>query len=111
MMKHVPSSVFFCTHCKRYTGYNLNEDLIYLPVFISKHRKQYVTVEKALKVATCKECGKEMELFGLTNHTVKLPNYSYTDEFSEIDDMIGKIENIIKQEGTYYLSERIKHLL
>lgn len=99
MMKHVPSSVCFCTHCKRYTGYNLNEDLIYLPVLIYKHRKQYVTVEKALKVATCKECGKEMELFGLTNHTIKLPIYSYTDDVCELDDTIlRKIEFLLSED-------------
>lgn len=84
MMKHVPSSVCFCTHCKRYTGYRLKDNPVYFPIFLFNGEERYITIEKRSKVAICKECGNEMELFGLTNNTIKLQNFS-SDDILKLD--------------------------
>lgn len=71
-MKHVPSSVCFCTHCNRYTGYQFKE---IEHCIISRGRY----TEDNIYFAICKECRNKLELHWLNMLNKALGDDKYYD--------------------------------
>lgn len=71
-MKHVPSSVCFCTHCNRYTGYQFKE---IEHCIISRGRY----TEDNIYFAICKDCRNKLEFHWLNMLNKALGDDKYYD--------------------------------